>query len=74
MTNPMIREYDKDNNLVDRPMNDAEFIQYQADQASWAKSAADEVTLEALKASGIAKLTAPTRVPLTSTEAEAMGL
>ena len=35
MTNPMVREYDKDNNLVDRPMNDAEFIQYQKDQALW---------------------------------------
>ena len=57
MTRPMIRIHDlSTDEIVDREMNDAEFAQWQADQAAYAAQAAAEAAKAAEKEALLAKL------------------
>jgi hypothetical protein len=45
LTRPMVQEFNMETNeIIDREMNDAEFAQYEADQAAQAELAAAEAT------------------------------
>ena len=57
MTRPMVRIHDlSTDEIVDREMNDAEFAQYEADQAAAATEAAAEAAKAAEKAALLARL------------------
>ena len=57
MTKPIIRIHDlSTNKIVDREMNDAEFAQYEADQAAAAAQAAAEAAKAAEKAALLTRL------------------
>jgi hypothetical protein len=54
---PMVRIHDLETNeVIDREMNDAEFAQYEADQASAATQAAAEAAKAAEKAALLTRL------------------
>jgi hypothetical protein len=56
-TRPMVRIHDLETNeVIDREMNDAEFAQYEADQASAATQAAAEAAKAAEKAALLTRL------------------
>jgi len=57
MTRPMVRIHDlSTDTVVDREMNDAEFTQYEADQAAAATEAASEAAKAAEKAALLERL------------------
>ena len=57
MTRPIVRIHDlSTDEVIDREMNDAEFAQYEADQAAAAESAAEEAAKAAEKASLLTRL------------------
>jgi hypothetical protein len=57
MTKPTVRIHNiETNEVIDREMNDAEFAQYEADQASAAAQAAETAAKAAEKAALLAKL------------------
>jgi hypothetical protein len=57
MTKPMIRIHDlSTDEVIDREMNDAEFAQYEADQAAQAERAAAEAAKAAEKEALLARL------------------
>jgi len=54
---PMVRIHDlSTNEVIDREMNDAEFAQYEADQAAYATQAAAEAAKAAEKAALLTRL------------------
>jgi len=56
-TRPMVRIHDlQTDEVIDREMNDAEFAQYEADQAAQAVAAAAKAKAEADKAALLARL------------------
>lgn len=56
-TRPMVREHNAETDeIIDREMNDAEFAQYEADQAAEAERAAAEAAKAAEKDALLAKL------------------
>lgn len=57
MTNPIIRIHNTETNeVIDREMNDAEFAQWEADQAAQAAQAAAEAVKAAEKEALLARL------------------
>ena len=57
MTRPMVRIHDLETNeVIDREMNDAEFAQYETDQAAQAELAAAEAAKAAEKEALLARL------------------
>ena len=57
MTRPIVRIHDlSTDEVIDREMNDAEFAQYEADQAAAAAQAAAEAAKAAEKAALLARL------------------
>lgn len=57
MTKPMIRIHDlAANEIIDREMNDAEFAEYEAEQAAVAAQAQAKAEAEAARAALLAKL------------------
>lgn len=57
MTRPMVRIHDlATNEIIDREMNDAEFAQYQADQAAQATAQAEAEAKATAKAALLAQL------------------
>lgn len=57
ITRPMVRIHDLETNeVIDREMNDAEFAQYEADQAATAALAAAEAAKAAEKEALLARL------------------
>ena len=57
MTRPMVRIHDlSTDEVIDREMNDAEFAQYEADQAAQAELAAAEAAKAAEKEALLARL------------------
>ena len=57
MTRPMVRIHDlTTDEVIDREMNDAEFAQYEADQAAAAEQAAAEAAKAAEREALLAKL------------------
>ena len=57
MTRPMVRIHDlSTDEVIDREMNDAEFAQYEADQAATATQAAAEAAKAAEKEALLARL------------------
>lgn len=57
MTRPMVRIHDlSTDEVIDREMNDAEFAQYEADQAAAAERAAAEAAKAAEKEALLARL------------------
>jgi hypothetical protein len=57
MTRPMVRIHDlSTDEVIDREMNDAEFAQYEADQAAYATQVATEAAKAAEKAALLARL------------------
>ena len=70
MTKPTIRIYEIDGTFIDREMNDAEFAQYQADQAEAEARQAEAEAKAQAKAAAQAKLTA---LGLTVEDLQALG-
>ena len=65
MTKPMIRIHNTETDeVIDREMNDAEFVQYQADQAAYAERQAQA------KAKATAKAALLDRLGITTDEAK----
>jgi hypothetical protein len=57
MTKPMVRIHNTETNeIIDREMNDAEFAQYEADQAAQATAQAEAESKAAAKAALLNKL------------------
>ena len=72
MTKPMIRIHDMATDaVIDREMTDAEFAQYEADEATQAAQAAAQAQADATKAAAQAKLAA---LGLTTDDLKALGL
>jgi hypothetical protein len=72
MTRPTIRIHDTSTDeVIDREMNDAEFAQYEAEQATQAAQAAAQAQADAAKAAAQAKLAA---LGLTTDDLKALGL
>ena len=72
MTRPIIRIHDlATNEIVDREMNNAEFAQFELDQAAQATEAAAQAETEAAKVAAQAKLAA---LGLTADDLKALGL
>jgi hypothetical protein len=71
MKKPLVRIYSADNEFIDREMNDAEFAQYQIDQANY-EAAQAEIELKAqAKIAAEGKLAA---LGLTTDDLRALGL
>lgn len=72
MTRPMIRIHDlSTDTITDREMNDPEFAQFEAEQATQATEAAAQAEAEAAKVAAQAKLAA---LGLTADDLKALGL
>ena len=72
MTRPIVRIHDTSTDqVIDREMNDAEFAQFKADEATQIAAAEAKAQADAVKAAAQAKLAA---LGLTTDDLEALGL
>jgi hypothetical protein len=71
MSKPIVRIYTGDGEFIDREMNDAEFAQYETDQAAHIARQAEAEAKAQAKAAAQAKLAA---FGLTVSDLEALGL